>query len=102
VVETDASAAMLEEIERSNMFLVSLDPHQTWYRYHHLLRVWLPHEHQLALESEAIALLHRRHPPPVELPTHTAGCALPEIGPRLVVGETDCRLWAGRLVIVQV
>lgn len=60
LLETDHSAAMLEEIERSNLFLVSLDSHRTWYRYHHLLRDWLRHEHQLAFESPAIALLHRR------------------------------------------
>jgi ATP/maltotriose-dependent transcriptional regulator MalT len=60
LLETDNSAAMLEEIERSNLFLVSLDSHRAWYRYQHLLRDWLRHEHQLALESPAIALLHRR------------------------------------------
>ena len=68
LLEADDSAAMLEEIERSNLFLVGLDSHRTWYRYHHLFRDWLRHEHQLAPESETIALLHRRHPPPVELP----------------------------------
>jgi transposase len=31
--------------------------------------------------------------------THPAGDALPEIGPRLVLGEADCRLWAGKLVV---
>jgi LuxR family maltose regulon positive regulatory protein len=30
------SAAMLAEIERSNLFLVALDPRGEWFRYHHL------------------------------------------------------------------
>jgi LuxR family transcriptional regulator, maltose regulon positive regulatory protein len=30
------SAAMLAELARSNMFLVALDAHGQWYRYHHL------------------------------------------------------------------
>jgi LuxR family maltose regulon positive regulatory protein len=28
--------AALEQIERSNLFLVSLDDERVWYRYHHL------------------------------------------------------------------
>lgn len=60
LLETDDSAAMLEEIERDNLFLVSLDSQRMRYRYHHLLRDWLRHEHQLAFESEAIHVLHRR------------------------------------------
>jgi hypothetical protein len=34
---------------------------------------------------------------------HIAGYALPEIvRPRFILSETDCRLWAGELVIAQV
>jgi LuxR family maltose regulon positive regulatory protein len=53
------SAAMLEEIARSNLFLIPLDARRAWYRYHHLFRELLRHELTLA-ESELIADLHRR------------------------------------------
>ena len=36
VLERTDSAAMLAEIERSNLFLVALDPRGEWFRYHHL------------------------------------------------------------------
>jgi LuxR family maltose regulon positive regulatory protein len=53
------AAQMLEEIERSNLFLVSLDESRTWYRYHQLfgqmLRSELSRQH-----SELVAVLHRR------------------------------------------
>lgn len=32
----NSSQAMLEYLERANLFLVSLDAERTWYRYHHL------------------------------------------------------------------
>jgi LuxR family maltose regulon positive regulatory protein len=33
---SDDGSAMLEELERSNLFVVPLDDQRTWYRYHHL------------------------------------------------------------------
>src|SRR5262249_35417687 len=36
--------ARLDEIQRSNLFLVSLDNRWHWYRYHHLFRDLLRHE----------------------------------------------------------
>ena len=38
VLERTDSARMLEEIDASNLFLVPLDQHGEWYRYHHLFR----------------------------------------------------------------
>jgi LuxR family transcriptional regulator, maltose regulon positive regulatory protein len=38
VLESDGSAAILESLESSNLFLVPLDQHRQWYRYHHLFR----------------------------------------------------------------
>ena len=52
------SAEMLAEIERSNLFLVTLDPRGQWYRYHHLFAQLL----QLELEHSdppAAAALRR-------------------------------------------
>jgi LuxR family transcriptional regulator, maltose regulon positive regulatory protein len=37
-------AQRLEEIERANLFLVPLDGHRRWYRYHHLFRELLRQE----------------------------------------------------------
>lgn len=36
VLERSGSRAMLESLERANLFLVPLDDHRTWYRYHQL------------------------------------------------------------------
>jgi LuxR family transcriptional regulator, maltose regulon positive regulatory protein len=54
-----ASAAVLEEIERANLFLVPLDATRTWYRYHHLFGELLRHELRRS-EPELVATLHRR------------------------------------------
>ncbi|WP_421120687.1 helix-turn-helix transcriptional regulator [Aquihabitans daechungensis] len=51
--------AILEELERSNLFLVALDDRRTWYRYHHLfgdvLRARLVDD-----QPQRVAELHRR------------------------------------------
>ena len=36
VTGRDDAKAVLEQLERSNLFLVALDDRRTWYRYHHL------------------------------------------------------------------
>jgi LuxR family maltose regulon positive regulatory protein len=59
VAERDGSAALLAELERSNVFVVPLDAERRWYRYHHLFRAML----QRQLERHAagtIPDLHRR------------------------------------------
>jgi LuxR family maltose regulon positive regulatory protein len=51
--------ARLEEIQRANLFLVSLDSRGQWFRYHHLFRDVLRHE--LARSEPRLAAdLHRR------------------------------------------
>ena len=35
---------MLDRVERSNYFLIPLDPRREWYRYHHLFAELLRHE----------------------------------------------------------
>jgi LuxR family maltose regulon positive regulatory protein len=56
----EASAqAMLEELERGNVFLIALDDERRWYRYHHLFADAL--RGRLTASSEPpVALLHRR------------------------------------------
>jgi len=53
------SARRLVELERANLFLVSLDDRRQWYRYHHLFGDLLVHELALALPDEVVPL-HRR------------------------------------------
>ncbi|HEX9374581.1 MAG TPA: helix-turn-helix domain-containing protein, partial [Roseiflexaceae bacterium] len=54
------SQAVLEELERANLFLVALDDERRWYRYHHLFADAL--RARLAREAGAAgaAALHRR------------------------------------------
>jgi LuxR family maltose regulon positive regulatory protein len=51
--------AMLDRIERSNYFLIPLDPSHDWYRYHHLFGELLRHELERR-EPGSAAELHRR------------------------------------------
>lgn len=59
VTEREDSSRMLADLERSNLFVVSLDDKRHWYRYHHLfaevLQARLLEEH-----PEQVAALHRR------------------------------------------
>jgi LuxR family maltose regulon positive regulatory protein len=59
VLGAEGSAGRLVELERSNLFLVPLDPRRQWYRYHHLFAQLLRLE--LATREPAlVATLHRR------------------------------------------
>ena len=59
VTGQDDAKALLDELDRSNLFLVPLDDRRTWYRYHHLfgdvVRARLLDEQQ-----DQVAELHRR------------------------------------------
>jgi LuxR family transcriptional regulator, maltose regulon positive regulatory protein len=59
VTEGSGSAPMLEEIERSNLFLHSLDAKREWYRYHRLFSELLQHELRRR-DPELVPALHRR------------------------------------------
>jgi ATP/maltotriose-dependent transcriptional regulator MalT len=56
---SDDAAVQLALIERSNLFLVPLDSHREWYRYHHLFRELLRHELRRA-NPELVEVLHRK------------------------------------------
>jgi len=60
VLETSGSHERLDEIERSNMFLVPLDARRQWFRYHGLFQDLLRHELGRDRDDESIAELHRR------------------------------------------
>lgn len=51
--------AMLDHLERQNLFLVPLDDHRRWYRFHHLFAEVL-RAHLLQERPDAAAVLHRR------------------------------------------
>jgi LuxR family transcriptional regulator, maltose regulon positive regulatory protein len=53
------SAAILEALERADLFVVPLDAHREWYRYHRLFRDVLIRELQ-ATSSETLRVLLRR------------------------------------------
>jgi LuxR family maltose regulon positive regulatory protein len=59
LLEEDGSAARLTELARTNLFLIPLDDHDRWFRFHHLfgelLRVELEHR-----EPGLATTLHRR------------------------------------------
>jgi LuxR family maltose regulon positive regulatory protein len=59
VLERSGSQAVLESLDRANLFVVALDDHRRWYRYHHLfadvLRAHLRAEH-----PADVAPLHSR------------------------------------------
>jgi LuxR family maltose regulon positive regulatory protein len=55
----DDGRAMLEGLERANLFLVPLDDHRHWYRYHHLFADVL-HARLLHEQPDDVAGLHER------------------------------------------
>jgi LuxR family transcriptional regulator, maltose regulon positive regulatory protein len=52
------SARRLEALEKANFFVVALDHHREWYRYHHLFREMLRSELERN-EPELVSSLHR-------------------------------------------
>jgi LuxR family transcriptional regulator, maltose regulon positive regulatory protein len=59
VVGEEGSAAILEGLERSNLFLVPLDDQRNWFRYHHLFQELLQSDLR-ATERSLVPELHRR------------------------------------------
>jgi LuxR family maltose regulon positive regulatory protein len=59
VIRGQDARAMLDRIERSNYFLIPLDPSHDWYRYHHLFGELLRHELERR-DPGSVAELHRR------------------------------------------
>jgi LuxR family transcriptional regulator, maltose regulon positive regulatory protein len=59
VVGGKGSGALLGELARSNLFVVALDDHGGWYRYHHLFSDLLLYELKSS-RPELLPALHRR------------------------------------------
>jgi LuxR family transcriptional regulator, maltose regulon positive regulatory protein len=59
VVGEEGSAALLEDLERNNLFLVPLDNQRNWFRYHRLFQELLQSD-LLATDRLLVPELHRR------------------------------------------
>jgi LuxR family transcriptional regulator, maltose regulon positive regulatory protein len=58
LADSSGSAALLERLEQTNLFVVPLDEQGYWYRYHHLFRDFL-RARLNKTEPERVAALHR-------------------------------------------
>jgi ATP/maltotriose-dependent transcriptional regulator MalT len=59
VADREHSAAVLADLERSNLLLLPLDSKREWYRYHHLFGELLHHQLK-AIDRDSLPALHRR------------------------------------------
>jgi LuxR family maltose regulon positive regulatory protein len=55
-----SSQAILEYLERANLFIVPLDNRRQWYRYHHLFAGLLRHRLRRTVGAQGLAPLHHR------------------------------------------
>jgi len=60
VTGLDGSQEMLENLERSNLFLVPLDESRQWYRYQHLFAELLRHQLEVKSQTDEVIALHQR------------------------------------------
>lgn len=84
------SQAMLEELERANLFVVALDDKRDWYRYHHLF-VQVLRRHLQQREPTLLPVLHQRasawyeqHEQPAEAVQHALAIPDVELAARLI------------------
>jgi LuxR family maltose regulon positive regulatory protein len=107
VLDAEDSGELLAELEQANLFLIALDDHRQWYRYHHLFGQLLGLE--LAdQELELVPALHRRAAAwyrdagDVESAIHhaTAAGEFAEAG-ALIARNWLSYAWRGRIATVQ-
>src|SRR5262249_5498037 len=90
VREQEGSQAMLETLERANLFVVPLDDERGWYRYHHLFAQVL-RSHLQQTSPALLPILHRRasawyeqHNLPAEAVQHALAVPDAELAARLL------------------
>ena len=90
VTEQEGSQAMLEALERANLFVVALDDERGWYRYHHLFAEVL-RSHLQQAQPALVPALHRRasawyeqHELPTEAVQHALAIPDFELAARLI------------------
>ena len=103
VLDRADSAALLRRLEGENGFLVSLDAHGEWYRYHHLFGELLQLELS-TVEPTASARLHtaasawcREHGWLEEALEHAAGAGDPGLVAAILAGEHRTLVRTGRV-----
>jgi LuxR family maltose regulon positive regulatory protein len=106
VTGREDSATLLDELERGNVFVISLDDQRRWYRYHHLFAELL-HDRLRATSPDRQAALHRAAyqwftgAGEVDLAIeHAVAAGDFEAAKDLVVDNVTERLAAGRLATV--
>ena len=102
----EGSTAMLETLERSNLFVIALDDQRVWYRYHQLFGELLREQLQLVM-PERVAGLHREASGWLagqghldEAIGHAIAAGELEAAAGLVVGGWTARVASGRLTTV--
>lgn len=90
VTRQEGSQAMLEKLEKANLFVIALDEVRGWYRYHQLFADMLRHYLQQR-EPAMVAELHRRasgwyeeHDLPIEAVQHALAIPDAELAARLI------------------
>ena len=58
--EAGVAGNALSNLERTNLFVIPLDNHREWYRYHHLFSELLQQRLRQTYSMEEVAALHRR------------------------------------------
>ena len=103
VLDRSDSAALLRRLEAENGFLVSLDAHGEWYRYHHLFGELLQLELS-TVEPTASARLHtaasawcREHGWLEEALEHAAAAGDPRLVAAILAGEHRTLVRTGRV-----
>ena len=106
VTGRDDSAALLDELERNNLFVIPLDDERRWYRYHHLFGELL-RDRLLSDRPDRVAELHRAayqwlaRAGEADLAIeHAVAAGELEAAKDLVVDNLAGRLAAGRLVTI--
>ncbi len=90
VTKQEGSQAMLEALERTNLFVIALDDERRWYRYHHLFAEVLNNRLQQT-KPALVSDLHRRasawyeqHELPAEAVQHALAIPDAELAARLI------------------
>ncbi|HEX5014200.1 MAG TPA: LuxR C-terminal-related transcriptional regulator [Candidatus Limnocylindrales bacterium] len=78
------SAALLAELEHTNLLVVPLDTTREWYRYHHLFRELLQYE-LAATDRDAVPELHRR----ASAWDREAGLIVDALGHAIAAGDVE-------------
>jgi LuxR family transcriptional regulator, maltose regulon positive regulatory protein len=99
--------SVLEQLEHANLFVLSLDPAQRWYRYHHLFADLLRQRLAMAYSREMIETLHQRAGTwyeqqgyPVEAVQHLLAASRTGQAANLIAREAMREIYQGEVSLV--